>query len=113
MFDQRFQLVVELQQRERELDQLIASLEKDGHLVADADELNGTYKGAVLLKTTYYLAQQDEATNQAVIHDRLMLDTGSKGAGNEPPTYAQRENLAVHYSPANAPRVEHHGLAPE
>lgn len=46
-------LVHPLQQRERELDQPIAALEKDGHQVGDADELNGTYKGAVLLKTTY------------------------------------------------------------
>ena len=73
-------LVHPLQQRERELDQLIAALEKDGHQVGDADELNGTYKGAVLLKTTYFLAQLDDATKQAVIHDRLMLDTGRKGA---------------------------------
>ena len=106
-------LVHPLQQRERELDQLIASLEKDGHLVADADELNGTYKGAVLLKTTYYLAQQDEATNQAVIHDRLMLDTGQKNDDNTPTTYVNRENLTIHYSPENAPRVERHGKALE
>lgn len=43
-------LVHPLQQRERELDQMIVALEKDGHQVGDADELNGTYKGAVLLK---------------------------------------------------------------
>lgn len=106
-------LVHPLQQRERELDQLIADLENVGYQIGDVDELNGTYKGVVLSTTTYFLAQLDDATKQAVIHDRLMLDTGSKGAGNEPPTYAQRENLAVHYSPANAPRVEQHGLAPE
>jgi hypothetical protein len=47
-------LVHPLQQRE--LDQLIAALENDGYQVGDADELNGTYKGAVLLKTTYFLA---------------------------------------------------------
>ena len=106
-------LVHPLQQRERELDQLIAALEKDGHQVGDADELNGTYKGAVLLKTTYFLAQLDDATKQAVIHDRLMLDTGRKGADNEPPTYAQRESLTIQYSPANAPQVKRHGLAPQ
>jgi hypothetical protein len=55
----------------------------------------------------------DDATKQAVIHDRLMLDTGLNGTGNEPPTYAYRESLAVHYSPANAPRVERHRLEPE
>lgn len=77
-----------------------------------ADQLNGTYKGAVLLKTTYFLAQLDDATKQAVIHDRLMLDTGRKGADNEPPTYAQRESLTIQYSPANAPRIERHGPEP-
>lgn len=106
-------LVHPLQQRERELDQLISALEKDGHQVGDADELKGTYKGAVLLKTTYFLAQLDDATKQAVIHDRLMLDTGRKGADNEPPTYAQRESLTIQYSPANAPQVKRHGLAPQ
>ena len=67
----------------------------------------------MLSTTTYFLAQMDGATKQAVIHDRLMLDTGRKGTGNEPPTYVHRESLTVHYSPANAPRVERHGLAPE
>ena len=81
--------------------------------MGDADELNGTYKGAVLLKTTYFLAQMDDATKQAVIHDRLMLDTGRKGADDAPPTYAQKESLTIHYSPANAPQVERHGLAPQ
>jgi predicted ABC-type ATPase len=106
-------LVHPLQQRERELDELVAVLEKKGHAVGDTDELNGTYTGAVLFKTTYYLAQLDDATNHAVIHDRLMLDTGQKGIDNSAPTYARRESLTIHYSPANAPRVERHGLAPE
>lgn len=106
-------LVHPLQQRERELDQLVADLEKVGYQVADVDELHGTYKGVILSTTTYFLAQLEDTTKQAVIHDRLMLDTGIKGAGNEPPAYAHRENLAVHYSPANAPRVERNGLAPE
>jgi len=105
-------LVHPLQQRERELDQLIAALEKDGHQVGDADELSGTYKGAVLLKTTYFLAQLEDATKLAVIHDRLMLDTGRKGADDAPPTYAQKESLTIHYSPANAPRIERHGQEP-
>ena len=104
-------LVQPLQQRERELDQLIADLEKIGYQVGDLDELHGTYTGVVLSTTTYFLAQLDDATKQAVIHDRLMLDTGRKGADTEPPAYAHRESLAVHYSPANAPRVERNGLA--
>lgn len=51
----------------------------------------------------------DDATKQAVIHDRLMLDTGHKGADDAPPTYAHKESLTIHYSPANAPRIERHG----
>ena len=70
-------LVHPLQQRECELE-LIAALEKDGRQVGDADELNGTYKGVVLLKTTYFLAQPDEATKQAVarLQRRLTPDEG-------------------------------------
>jgi predicted ABC-type ATPase len=106
-------LVHPLQQRERELEQLITALEKDGHQVGDTDELNGTYKGMVLMTTTYFLAQMDDATRQAVIHDRLMLDTGRKDASNQSPTYARGESLTVHYSPAHAPRLERRGLVPE
>ena len=36
----------------------------------------------VLLTTTYFLAEMDDATKRDVIHDRLMLDTGRKGDGN-------------------------------
>jgi len=96
-------LVRPLQQRERELDRLIAALDKQGHEVNDADELDGTYNGAVLGTTTFFLAQIDYATRLAAIHDRLMLDTGRNGPGNEPPTYTHKESLTVHYSPANAP----------
>jgi predicted ABC-type ATPase len=106
-------LVHPLQQRERELLQLIASLEKDGRQVGETDELHGIYTGAVQMTTTYYLAQLDNATNQAVIHDRLMLDTGRKGSDNAAPTYMSKENLTIHYSPAMAPQVDRHGLAPE
>ena len=64
------------------------------------------------MNTAYYLAQLDDATNLAVIHDRLMLDR-RKGGDNAPPVYTMKEMLTIHYSPANAPRVERHGLAPE
>ncbi|CAM3229160.1 zeta toxin family protein [Janthinobacterium lividum] len=106
-------LVHPLQQRERELDQLIADLDKVGYQVGDVDELHGTYRGAILSMTTYFLTQLDDTTKQAVIHDRLMLDTGIKGAGNEPPIYAHSESVTIHYSQANAPRVERHGLPPK
>lgn len=102
-------LVYPLQQRERELDQLIAMIDKKGYALGDTDELHGTYKGVVLFKTAYYLAQLDESTNQAVIHDRLMLDTGQKGIDNKPPTYAHKEDLTIRYSQSNAPKVERHG----
>lgn len=110
---QDYRRVHPLQQRERELLQLIASLEKDGRQVGETDELHGMYNGAVQMTTTYYLAQLDNATNRAVIHDRLMLDTGRKGSDNAAPTYMSKENLTIHYSPAMAPQVDRHGLAPE
>ena len=105
-------LVRPLQQRERELDQLISDLEKAGLSVGDTDELNGKYKGAVVSATTYYLAQLDASTGQAVIHDRLMLDPGQKTLTNPTPAYSPNESLTIYYSPANAPRVVRHGLVP-
>ena len=102
-------LILPLQERERDLNELMDMLDKKGHTVGDTDELNGTYKGPVLFKTSHYLVQFDDATDQAVIHDRLMLDTVQKGIGNAPPTYEEDENLTIHYSQENAPRVENHG----
>lgn len=102
-------LIHPLQQRERELNELVAMLDKKGHAVGDTDELNGTYKGPVLFKTIYYMAQFDDATNIAVIHDRLMIDTAQKNIDNLSPTYQQQENLTIQYSQMNAPRVERHG----
>ncbi|MES2019575.1 MAG: hypothetical protein V4484_24035 [Pseudomonadota bacterium] len=90
------------------MSELLTTLENKRVAVGTTNELNGTYKGAVLLKTNYYLAQLDEATGNAIIHNRLMLDTGQKGIGIEPPTYAQNESLTIHYSPEKAPRVERH-----
>lgn len=101
-------LVRPLQQRERELDELIATLEKKGYRIGEPDELNGTYEGAIVSTSSYYLAQLDVATNQAVIHDRLMLDSGHKGTDNAPPRYAIGDSLTIHYSPANAPLIERH-----
>jgi predicted ABC-type ATPase len=101
-------LVYPLQQRERELDQLISMIEKKGHGLTDTDELNGAYKGSVLFKTTYYLAQLDEKTNQATIHDRLMLDSAQHSLNGQPITYSPKELLTISYSPQNAPKVERH-----
>ena len=106
-------LVHPLQQRERELDQLIVDIEQHGIQVGDTDELHGTYTGAVLATTPYFLAQMDDASKQAVIHDRLMLDTDHARAGNAPIAYPHLEHLTVHYAPAHAPRVERHSAIQE
>ncbi len=103
-------LVHPLQQRERELNELIAMFEKKGYELVDTDELRGSYQGEVLFRTPYYLAQLDNTTNQVAIHDRLLLDTGRKGVDGASPAYALKENLTIRYSPANAPQIERHGL---
>jgi hypothetical protein len=99
-------LVGPLQQRDREFAALVSALQNAGHSPGEADELDGAYRGAVLYKTAYYLAQLDTATNQAVIHDRLMLDTAQQTSDGKRPTYAENETLAIEYSRSNGPRVE-------
>lgn len=102
-------LVHPLQQRERELERLVHTLEKMGHQVGGADELHGTYRGPVLMKSAYYLAQLDGASNHVVIHDRLMLDTARNSVEcDDAPAYARGEALTIHYSPKNAPSVARH-----
>lgn len=103
------QLVQPLQQRERELDELLTALEASGHQTGEIDELNGTYSGSVLMTTTYFLVQLDDASAQVVVHDRLMLDTAVKSTTSLPPEYVQNENLTIRYSPASAPWIERHG----
>jgi len=103
-------LVHPLQQRERELNELIAMFDKKGYELGDTDELNGTYSGQVLLTTAYYVAQFNDATNQVVIHDRLMLDTGRKGPDNTESSYAHKEKITIRYSSASAPQIERHGV---
>lgn len=102
-------LVRPLQQRERELEQLAAAIEKKGLLLQGADELRGLYTGPILLKTTNFICQVDTATGAGVIHDRLMLDTASLGKDHIPRPYGRNEHLTVRYSLANAPVVERHG----
>ena len=72
------------------------------------NELNGTYKGPVLFQTAYYLAQFDESSSQALVHDRLMLDTAQVSLANAPPAYSLKEILTIQYSQANAPKIERH-----
>jgi len=99
-------LVQPLQQREEELNQLIASAMKHGHELGDVDELRGTYRGPIVLKTPHFVMQHDEATRKPVIHDRVMLETGDS---NRPeysnPTHRQSDTLAVRYSTRNAPAI--------
>lgn len=102
----RERLVYPLQQRERELNEIINQLNKAGLKIAEIDELRGAYKGLVLFKTQYYVAQLDGSTQQAVIHDRLLLDTVQGPANGVAPTYTQNERLTVRYSMENAPSVE-------
>lgn len=98
-------LVQPLQQRERERDQLFASLQEHGHQMDFADELHGHYNGPVLFHTPYFVAQLDTATSLAVVHDRIMLDTARKGVGDAMPAYTHNEQLTISYSPASAPQV--------
>jgi predicted ABC-type ATPase len=102
-------LVDPLRQRENELNELIAGLESEGYATGNTDELNGTYAGPVLFQTAYYLAQFDEGSSQALVHDRLMLDTAQVSLANAPPAYSLKEILTIQYSQANAPKIERHG----
>lgn len=96
-------LVNVLRERERELDRLLAALEKASYPYGDTDELRGTYSGAVLSSTDFFLAQYDDATRQAVIHDRLMLETANHKPGQAAVAYAAGEHLTITYTPDGAP----------
>lgn len=99
-------LLKPLQQREQEFNKMLDLLDQAGLTLAETDELRGTYQGLVVLHSQYYLVQISEATQQAVIHDRLLLDTCQKQPDGLLPTYAQNERLAVRYSLEDAPSVE-------
>ncbi len=101
-------LVIPLQQRELELDQLIAGLKAHGYGLDDTDELRGTYTGRVLRSSANFLAQLDDATGLAIVHDRLMLETGQQGPDSTLPSHTENDKLTVRYSPSNAPIVERH-----
>lgn len=105
-------LVLPLQQRERELADLIGRIDQEGYALVDTDELTGIYTGPILFITGQYLVQLDDATNQALVHDRLMLDSDLAGSANTRPQYALNERLTIRYSPADAPKVEHHSNRP-
>lgn len=107
------QLIQPLQRREREWRELAVALAKSAYPLGDTDELRGTYAGAVLSTSNYYMAQWNEASRQAVIHDRLMLETGRHDSGNTRLDYVQGEILTIRYSPTNAPEVERHDSSPD
>lgn len=102
-------LIHPLQQRERELEQLIVALENAGHQVDETNELAGEYTGPVLFRKQYFVAQLDQATSHAVVHDRLILDTFKELSSGAEPGYKQNEILTVRYSPSSAPVVRQKG----
>ncbi len=105
------QLVRPLQQRERELNQLLSGLERDGHQTAVADELHGTYTGEVISRTPYYLAQLIAKSNLAVIHDRLILETGPE-VTNQQPICVEKEHVKIRYSATASPKVNRIAFPP-
>jgi len=96
-------LVNVLRERERELDHLLAGLEKAGSSYGDTDELRGAYSGPVLSSTDFFLVQYDDTTRRAVIHDRLMLETANHRPGQPDVAYAVGEHLTITYTPDGAP----------
>lgn len=99
-------LVKPLQQREQEFNEMLDLLDQAGLTLAETDELRGIYQGVVVLYSQYYLVQLSEATQQAVIHDRLLLDTAQEKPDGIPPSYMKNERLRIGYSLENAPSVE-------
>lgn len=99
-------LVKPLQEREQELDHLLPALEKAGYAYGDTDELRGTYTGIVLTTTPHFIAQFDDATKLAVIHDRSMLETADRTPSPSAVPYTESEYLTVRYTPDNAPEIE-------
>ena len=99
-------LVKPLQQREQEFNEMLDLMDQAGLPLAETDELRGIYQGVVVLHSQYYLVQLSEATQQAVIHDRLLLDTAQKKPDGIPPSYMKNERLRIGYSLENAPYVE-------
>jgi predicted ABC-type ATPase len=95
-------VIAPLQARESALAQLVEQLHKLGQpVLAQTDELDGNYSGPVLMSTPHFVVQRDAASGQAVIHDRLMLDTAHKGLG---PIYTDHEALTIVYSRTGAPQ---------
>jgi predicted ABC-type ATPase len=106
------QLIKPLQAREEELDYLLVALDKVGYTCGDTDELRGTYTGKVLTTTPHFVAQYDSTSQQAVIHDRLMLETSSRLTGEAQIKYADGELLTIRYSFNGAPQLERLAITP-
>lgn len=100
-------LVTPLREREIERNQLLHQLEDEGHELAVTDELNGAYRGIVLLASDNYLAQQDASNQTAILHDRSLLDAVQNIRG-EDVSYAPREELTITYSLQQGVHIERH-----
>lgn len=101
-------LVKPLQAREEELNFLLTTLDGVDYEYGDTDELRGTYSGKVLASTPHFVAQYDDVSKQAVIHDRLMLETANRHVDSPSEDYKNGEILTVRYVPDGAPQVDRH-----
>lgn len=105
------QLIKPLQAREEELNYLLISLDDVGYTCGDTDELRGTYTGPILTFTPNFLAQYDNTTKLAIIHDRLLLETALL-----PPDqgldYNDGEVLTIRYTADGAPAIQRQAAAP-
>lgn len=97
-------LVKPLQAREEELGSIEQALAAKGRTGQPADELRGTYSGEVICSTKNFVVQYDEATKQAVIHDKVMLDTSRKK--DREISYTPNEQMTIRYTLTKAPEIE-------
>jgi predicted ABC-type ATPase len=104
-------LVLPLQERELQLHRLSDQVRERGYAVREANLLDGQYDGPVLLQTGYYVAQLDNASGYAVIHDRVMLDATAKKRPLE--MYKENEAIRISYSRQDGPHVMRPGVEPE
>ncbi|MYM21944.1 hypothetical protein GTP46_04685 [Duganella sp. FT135W] len=100
------QLIKPLQAREDELSFLLESLDGVGYSCGDTDELRGIYTGPVLTSTPNFLVQYDSATELALIHDRLLLETALLPPDQGQMDYKDGEVLTIRYTVDGAPAIE-------
>lgn len=100
-------LIEPLHSRGNDVKMILDAFKSNQQPVGLADELRGSYAGEVVLATKNFVVQYDEQTKQAVIHDRLMLDTAPESNKNKELTYTRGKSIEVCYSQENAPVVDH------